>query len=44
MERVVLSKWIAIGCEGQINKLTDKLASNKWPMGLLEHEMAGNNE
>jgi hypothetical protein len=29
---------------GQINKLTDKLASNKWPTGLLEREMAGNNE
>jgi hypothetical protein len=44
MERVVLRKWIPIGHEGQINKLTDKLASNKLPMGLLECEMVGNNE
>jgi hypothetical protein len=44
MERVFLRKWIPVGHGGQINRLTDKLACNKWPTDILEHEMAGNNK
>jgi hypothetical protein len=41
---VVLRKQIPIGHEGQVNKLTDKLGSDKLPTCLLEREMEGNNE
>jgi hypothetical protein len=42
--KVVLRKWILVGCGRQVNRLTDKLANNKWPTGRLEHEMAGDND
>jgi hypothetical protein len=42
--KVVLSKRIPVGRGRQVNRLTDKLASNKWPTGHLEREMAGDNE
>jgi hypothetical protein len=42
--RVILSKWVSVGCGRQVSWLTDKLASNKWPTGHLEREMAGDND
>jgi hypothetical protein len=42
--KVVLSKRIPIGHKRQVSRLTDKLASNKWPTGRLEREMAGGND
>jgi hypothetical protein len=42
--KAVLSKQILVGRGRQVNRLTNKLASNKWPMGRLEHEMAGDND
>jgi hypothetical protein len=43
-EGLVLRKRIPVGHERQIERLTDKLACNKWPTGLLEREMVGKNE
>jgi hypothetical protein len=43
-EMVVLNEHISVGCGGQVDRLMDKLASNKLPTDHLEHEMAGNNE
>jgi hypothetical protein len=37
----VFSEWVSVGCEGQVSKLTDMLASSKWPMDRLKCEMAG---
>jgi hypothetical protein len=42
--RVVLSKRIPVGRERQVSRLTDKLGNNKWPMGHLAREMAGDND
>jgi hypothetical protein len=42
--RLVLSKRISVGHRRQVSWLTDKLASNKWPTGHLEREMAGDND
>jgi hypothetical protein len=41
---VVLNEQISTGHGGQVNRLMDKLASNKLLTYHLEHEMAGNNE
>jgi hypothetical protein len=42
--RVVLRKHKSVGCGRQVNWLTDKLASNKWPVGHLKNDMAGDND
>jgi hypothetical protein len=42
--RVVLNKRVSVGHERQVSWLTDKLASNKWPTGHLECEMAADND
>ena len=41
--RIILSKRVSVGRGGQVSWLTDNLSSNKWPMGHLECEMAGDN-
>jgi hypothetical protein len=38
-----LSKRVSVGHRIQVSCLTDKLSSNKWPMGHFEREMAGDN-
>jgi hypothetical protein len=42
--RVILNKQVSVGHGGQFSWLTDKLSSNKWPMGHLECEMVGDND
>jgi hypothetical protein len=36
-----LSKRVSVGHGGQVNRLTDMLACNKWPMDHLRYEVAG---
>jgi hypothetical protein len=42
--RVVLSKWVSVGCERQVSWLTDRLSSNKWPTDHLECEVEGDGD
>jgi hypothetical protein len=39
---VVLSKRGSVGCGRQVNWVTDRLSSNKWPTNHFEGEMACN--
>jgi hypothetical protein len=43
-KRVVLSKWVSVGCGRQVSCLTDRSSSNKWPMDHLVCEMVGDGE
>jgi hypothetical protein len=42
--RVILSKWMSVGRGRQVNWLTDRSSSNKWPTDHLECEMAGDDD
>ena len=39
--RVVLSKRVSVGREGQVSWLTNRLSSNKWLTDHLDCDMAG---
>jgi hypothetical protein len=38
---LVLSERVSVGHGGQVSRLTDMLASSKWPTDHLKCEMAG---
>jgi hypothetical protein len=38
---LILSERVSIGHGGQVNRLTDMLACNKWPTDQLRYEVAG---